>query len=663
MKAPLRSTLGLGLCALLLGAAIPQENAKPDFWRVVERAVAKQKLDTDFARVLEHLHGVPERRAKVAHRLSRVDQCLRQPWLPPALAADLKDRLQRPLTHASGTPFPSLVSPVAHWLDMDNYAGPDRVADLEYLTKTWQRLQNPDTRGADLLQLLSTFVEEAHLQLQAAHGELTPEQRSLLFEEHLDFFEAWLDRHRPNQRMGAESTQALRDFSSLFAELKSDREHILAVTECLLGLSNPTFMKSLAQRLGKFQDPSASEEYGPDVLAVEGDTDWNRVVLMGKGKSTQDFTAALTIDLGGDDTYENAAVADSEDMLVNIVLDLGGDDLYESSDPGPVFSAGGVAILVDRKGSDTYQSERAGLASSILGFAALIDLEGNDTYTSEDYSQGHSTCGVALLYDSSGDDSYSAHAHAQGGGIGHGLCALVDGGGNDSYLSDLHWPDVYGDSGPDVYHGASQGYSTGIRSTVVGGVAALLDLGEGTDRYQAGSFSQGGGYYFGFGLMFDGGGDDEAHGSRYAQGFGVHQAVGVKWDAGGNDLYKCRSVAHTGMAWDEGVGYLLDDAGDDIYRVGDLGCGGAAQTGIAICIDGGGADQYSTGKESQGGTGSAEYHSVPSIGVLIDLGGETDSYSLEERGDNLLRATVGLQIFLDDKAKRMSKALKSKLLR
>ncbi|MCA9003090.1 MAG: hypothetical protein KDB61_14290, partial [Planctomycetes bacterium] len=247
--------------------------------------------------------------------------------------------------------------------------------------------------------------------------------------------------------------------------------------------------------------------------------------------------------------------------------------------------------------------------------------------------------------------------------IGNGLCALVDGGGDDTYLADLHWPDVYGDSGPDVYHGASQGYATGIRSNVAGGVAALIDLGNGKDRYQAGSFSQGGGYYFGFGLMYDGGGDDQAFGSRYAQGFGVHQAIGVKWDAGGNDLYQCRSVAHAGMAWDEGVGYLLDDGGDDVYSVGDLGCGGAAQTGIAVCIDGGGSDTYKTGKESQGGTGSSEYHDKPSIGVLIDLGGGTDTYSAEERGDNTVRAATGVEVFVDATEKTFAKLLASKFLR
>jgi hypothetical protein len=137
----------------------------------------------------------------------------------------------------------------------------------------------------------------------------------------------------------------------------------------------------------------------------------------------------------------------------------------------------------------------------------------------------------------------------------------------------------------------------------------------------------------------------------------------VRWDVGGDDQYTCRSVAHTGMAWDEGVGYLIDDAGDDVYKTGDLSCGGAAQTGVAMLLDRGGSDTYRTGRESQGGTGSSEYHNKPALAVLIDLGGKKDSYSAPQRSDNTLRVTEGAQVFLDAKAKDMKQALKSKLLR
>ncbi len=665
MRSPSRSRLLLGTIAVtfLLTSNVGSQEVRPAFWQVLEAAVAKQELGEEFERVLEHMAGVPAGRDHVPHRLSRVNDGLTHPWLPPALAADLKQRLAKPTSKQLGSPFQSVMPDAALWLDLESYPEQATSQGMARFNGLWQVVRDPNTKGMDLLRALSEYVEEAYYLLDAAHADLSPDQRSLLWEEYQEFYDAWTERHDPETELGDEQVEVLRAYTTLFAELKSDRARILAVSESLLGLSNPIFMKSLAKRLGGVRQKGAAEKHGTDIRAVARDTDWTRVILSGTGQSKHHRAAALIIDLGGDDVYENAAMADSEDHLVSIVIELGGEDRYEAGDPGPVFSAGGVALLVDRKGDDTYVAERLGQAASILGVAVLLDLAGNDTYEAHDYAQGHSTCGVALLYDLAGNDTYSAHAFAQGGGIGNGLCALVDGGGDDQYLADGQWPDVYGDSGPDVYHGASQGYSTGIHANVAGGVAALIDLGEGKDRYQAGSFSQGGGYYFAFGLMFDGGGNDQAFGSRYAQGFGVHQGIGVKWDTGGDDLYQCRSVAHAGMAWDEGVGYLLDDAGDDVYQVGDLGCGGAAQTGIAICIDSAGKDRYLTGKSSQGGTGGSDYHNIPSIGVLIDLGGDKDEYTMEGRANETLRATTGVQLFLDCSAKKMPKALRAKPLR
>jgi hypothetical protein len=81
---------------------------------------------------------------------------------------------------------------------------------------------------------------------------------------------------------------------------------------------------------------------------------------------------------------------------------------------------------------------------------------------------------------------------------------------------------------------------------IPGGIAAEIDLGDGNDAYDSGNFSPGGAYYFGFGLMYDGGGNDVNHGYRYSQGFGVHQAAGMRWDAGGNDVYVTKSCANCG---------------------------------------------------------------------------------------------------------------------
>ena len=101
--------------------------------------------------------------------------------------------------------------------------------------------------------------------------------------------------------------------------------------------------------------------------------------------------------------------------------------------------------------------------------------------------------------------------------------------------------------------------------------------------------------------------------------------------------------------------------------MGDLGLGGAAQTGVAIFLDQGGADSYRSGREGQGGTGAFEYHNKPSLGLFVDLGGKSDSYTSTVDGDKrddracVLEEKVG--VFLDTKAKTFEKALKDKALR
>ncbi|TAH37348.1 MAG: hypothetical protein EYC70_10275 [Planctomycetota bacterium] len=438
--------------------------------------------------------------------------------------------------------------------------------------------------------------------------------------------------------------------------MKTDRRRLLAVATRLLRLTDREFLDGLSKRLERTpRSEDIPEGYSGDVLACAGSAPHNQVVLGGPGKTEYALPAALVLDLGGNDVYRVAASADRWDCLASVVLDWKGNDSYEKA----AVAAGGVAVLLDRQGKDHYEGKRFTQAAACSGFALLADLQGDDVYRAEDFALGYALCGLALLYDAAGDDDYSAWAYAQGAGNGPGLGALVDGGGNDRYVADGHWPDVYGDSGPESFHGASQGYSSGIRPRLPGGIAACLDLGEGEDFYQSGNFSQGGGYYFALGLLYDAGGDDENHGYRYSQGFGVHQAVGLRWDAGGNDRYVTRSVASLGMAWDEGVGWFLDDAGDDQYDSGGLALGAAAQTAVAVFVDGGGADRYQSAgdAECQGGSGGSEYHGKPALGVLIDFGGGKDSYSRPGREDGALLGTPGCGLFLDCREKTLERVL------
>ena len=122
------------------------------------------------------------------------------------------------------------------------------------------------------------------------------------------------------------------------------------------------------------------------------------------------------------------------------------------------------------------------------------------------------------------------------------------------------------------------------RNAATGGIGVLYDQG-GKDRFEAGNFSQGGGYFYAFGILYNDGSDNDNYiGSRYAQGFGCHQAAGVLVDAGGNDRYQIRqsSVAQ-GYSWDEAVALFIDEKGDDQYE--GKGCCSSCMNGWTIFLD------------------------------------------------------------------------------
>ena len=54
----------------------------------------------------------------------------------------------------------------------------------------------------------------------------------------------------------------------------------------------------------------------------------------------------------------------------------------------------------------------------------------------------------------------------------------------------------------------------------------------------------------------------------------------------------------------------------------------------------------------------SEYHKKPSLGVLLDLGGKEDVYSVDGRADSTVRVQSGVEVFIDAKAKDMRKLLK-----
>jgi hypothetical protein len=641
---------------LILAAAAPEDQSRSPspLGVLVERLADEGGHSDPLAVVMRHLKEVP-RRHSVQRRLERTMTAFTDPWSGPELASDLRDRLLAPFAAKKVEGFDGTMDCVIDWLDAPlQDLDADQRRCVQAIDAAWAGVVDADDAEAELMARLSTFCARVQDALDLALADFEPEESERLFSSAPAILEGWYRTHFPKAEVAPELNEAVSVGFALLPRI--DRPLLLSTAKRAMRLTDPTFLADLGKRLSKLRrDPKQPlpEGFSGDILAVAGTSDRDRVVLGGPQKTTHAGHAALVIDVAGNDVYERAAVADRPGRLFSVVIDLRGDDVWsqQGSDFGPCASVAGISLLVDRAGKDEYRGKRLAQGASIGGFAFLFDQEGNDRYTMEDYGQGCGVYGVGLAFDGAGNDPRVAWAYAQGASLGVGFGACVDDSGDDQYLADLHWPDVYGDSGPDSYHGASQGYSTGIRPAVPGGVGVLVDR-AGKDRYQSGNFSQGGAYYFAFGLMYDGGGDDENQGYRYCQGFGVHQAVGVRWDAGGNDRYLARCAANIGSAWDEGIGFFLDDAGDDVYRMASLGLGGAANSAIAIFVDGDGKDEYhGGGPESQGGAGDRSYYGEPSLSLLLDLGGKPDVYSREGRKDDTLAGDGGIGLFLDAKKK------------
>ncbi|MBL8760494.1 MAG: hypothetical protein JNL50_04260 [Phycisphaerae bacterium] len=377
------------------------------------------------------------------------------------------------------------------------------------------------------------------------------------------------------------------------------------------------------------------------------------LVVGGPGPNTYDMSKiARVYDVGGDDVYryppgeivvDRAITTDAGNAVIKlrvgtrVVVDLAGNDTHfsDSDFHGPASGVLGLSILHDLAGNDTYRSTSQGsLAFGLFGIGLLIDDTGDDRYENlgpaSGWSIGAGFYGAGLIVDRAGSDTYLGEKLTQGVGGPRGFGAVIDAGGNDLYRADgTNFPSAYGT--PGVFLAMSQGFGIGIRNYAQGGVGAIYDL-AGDDRYQAGEFAQGCGYFFALGLLHDAGGNDFYHGNRYTQGSSAHQAAGLLVDDAGDDIYWGMTAASQGAAWDQSVSMLIDRDGNDIYRAGGLSQGSAAQQGVGLLVDLGGSDRYIAPEgATQGASGDNTYHfeadQVFSFAALFDLGAKIDWYS------------------------------------
>ncbi len=490
-------------------------------------------------------------------------------------------------------------------------------------------------------ELMVPFVR-AHWHAESAFDNLSDEEHESLLRQ----VPALLTEFTRTRVLdeGDSSTTALHAGTLRLAK-RVDTAALFAAARVLATLTEPAVMKRIrkaARSLPADEVVDLPRTFGGEFLfARETKRGW--ILIGGDGDNFYGEDAALIIDLGGDDIYLNncggtlfiaaeGEVTYEQQSAVGLLIDFDGNDEYVGNGWGSMGAAiGGVSFLIDLRGDDSYSGSWLTQGSAFGGVGVLWDQEGDDRYSARQPAQAAAFFGAGLLLDGSGTDQYAAAEQAQGFGGAAGFGLLYDRRGDDRYMADRGAPSSYGSAG--IYQGWSQGVGCGFRRSASGGIGALID-GAGDDEYQAGNFSQGTGYFFGLGLLVDRDGDDRYRSSRYSQGSAAHQAAGCLLDINGDDEYFARQAANQGAAWDAAVGILEDRAGDDDYQGGGLAQGAASMNGVGVLFDWAGADRYQA-VNGQGRGGSVEYgRDAFNLGILIDTGGGSDSYSEKGRGDN-----------------------------
>jgi hypothetical protein len=315
----------------------------------------------------------------------------------------------------------------------------------------------------------------------------------------------------------------------------------------------------------------------------------------------------------------------------------------------------GIGMLIDLGGGkDEYRSLRMSQGFGALGVGILYDDGGDDLYQCEAGCQGSGVFGVGLLLERAGNDTYRTFTFAQGFGYVRGVGMLLDQAGDDRYLADHGNPkvDMYpGQKGDPLYLSAQlagranssfvQGAGFGRRADfsdkmfMSGGIGVLYDQ-AGKDRYVAGVFGQGTGFWYGTGLLFDRDGDDLYDGFWYVQGATAHFALSALLEGAGHDKYNTiltPVATHTGVGHDFSTSFLVDDNGDDVYNTAGLTLGAGNENGYGFLIDNNGDDAYTSKNTNSMGRANSpnpddnarNTSGVFSFGLFLDAAG-TDIY-------------------------------------
>jgi hypothetical protein len=575
-------------------------------------------------------------------KIDPVSLCRMDPLKGPALKGVLIDGVQPVLEED----FSKLMTSLGKTLGIPLDGKPE--VDQRVTKRSSFKESDTEPILSQLFRRLKTSMSIASEARSLAFKEISHEDRAFLWKQipklltdlkaHL-----YLDKNEDEERFK-------EHHRLLSLATRIDFRAVLQMGDAFSWLLNRDFLASLVKDLEEApQEFSRIGGLEGTIISMES-TPWGPIIIGGAGGNIYEcrrIRAAAIIDLGGDDLYLGPCGSSlDEQSPFGVVLDLSGTDRYDVGLSGQACSQGcglfGVGVLIDREGMDTYLASDLAQGASFMGIGILWDVSGDDRYEGDGYLQGSGAYGLSSLIDQEGDDKYRSRIFSQGFGLTGGLGVLIDRKGNDRYTAT-------GDAFETKQAGFSQGMGVGFRRLSPGGMGILFDM-EGQDIYQARDFSQGGGYFFGLGLLFDGGGNDRYLSNHYGQGHAAHSAVGILVDREGDDIYRCKSGACQGGAWDKSVGWLVDEGGRDGFDCDGMGQGAAAHRSFATLINFGEGRFSGKGKSLQG-FGGKDDNPWParSLGILIQIGESPGFFSTWDAGVDAEKDILGVQSRIREK--------------
>jgi len=563
----------------------------------------------------------------------------RSPQKFPLMASNLVKRFENSVEDNTINAF-DLYNTAANLMDVDAMAEENQYIDRLALS-CGQSITHFFHALNDFHQILLNLHQQTFSALSETDMRLLNDQTPIIMKRFVDHY--YLDIGANIQEM-----EHHRKISVLAKNIQYS--YLYRASYLLQQLSNSDLLTSL-HLLVNLNANGFDER--PEKLGISGDVlcikqfENNYFVIGGPGFTKYTRPLDWIIDLGGDDLYLDNAGAAKGDKKVSVVIDLNGNDQYSSTEQwsqGAGFM--GFGIVIDKSGNDCYTAKSSSQGCGVMGVGHLIDLSGNDQYYGQEFHQGVSFWGIGSLIDCNGNDYYHSSLFSQAVGGTYGLGLLIDCKGDDRYFATGKHKSSYETDG--IFRGSSQGFGIGFRGISSGGIGILIDM-NGSDQMMAGNFSQGGGYFFGLGILKNAGINNDLYvASRYGQGFSAHSAAGILIDEGGDDIYKGSQGAVQSAAWDLGIAALVDHSGNDQYHAGltFFSQGAAAHNGFSMFLDLNGSDQYLSDPSGIARAQSNDYHNGNSLGFFIDKGGQQDSY--EKQGLNNFHYMNGeYSIFMD----------------